>query len=193
MATEKPTSATHVVNFITGNKNKLSEVKAILEPTIEVRSQALDLVEVQGSLDEVTIAKCKSAAEQVGGPVLVEDTCLCFDSLKGLPGPYIKWFMKDLGHEGLNNLLAAYEDKGAKAVCTFGFSQGPGHEPILFQGVTQGKIVPARGPANFGWDPIFEYEGQTYAEMDKSEKNKISHRGRALEKLQAWFVQQVSN
>ncbi|KAJ0117647.1 hypothetical protein N8I77_009151 [Diaporthe amygdali] len=192
MATEKQTSATHVVNFITGNKNKLGEVKAILEPTIEVRSQALDLVEVQGTLDEVTIAKCKSAAEQVGGPVLVEDTCLCFDALKGLPGPYIKWFMKDLGHEGLNNLLAAYEDKGAKAVCTFGFSQGPGHEPILFQGVTQGKIVPARGPANFGWDPIFEYEGQTYAEMDKSEKNKISHRGRALEKLQAWFAEQIS-
>ncbi|KKY32986.1 putative rdgb ham1 family non-canonical purine ntp pyrophosphatase [Diaporthe ampelina] len=192
MATEKPTSATHVVNFITGNKNKLGEVKAILEPKIEVRSQALDLVEVQGTLDEVTIAKCKSAAEQVGGPVLVEDTCLCFDSLKGLPGPYIKWFMKDLGHEGLNNLLAAYEDKGAKAVCTFGFSQGPGHEPILFQGVTQGRIVPARGPANFGWDPIFEYEGQTYAEMDKTEKNKISHRGRALEKLQAWFAEQTS-
>lgn len=68
MTTEKPTSATHVVNFITGNKNKLSEVKAILEPTIEVRSQALDLVEVQGSLDEVTIAKCKSAAEQVRPP-----------------------------------------------------------------------------------------------------------------------------
>ncbi|KAK7708491.1 nucleoside triphosphate pyrophosphohydrolase ham1 [Diaporthe eres] len=192
MATEKPTSATHVVNFITGNKNKLGEVKAILEPTIEVRSQALDLIEVQGTLEEVTIAKCKSAAEQIGGPVLVEDTCLCFDALKGLPGPYIKWFMKDLGHEGLNNLLVAYEDKGAKAVCTFGFSQGPGHEPILFQGVTQGRIVPARGPANFGWDPIFEYDGQTYAEMDKAEKNKISHRGRALEKLQAWFAEQTS-
>lgn len=188
MATAKPTS----VNFITGNKNKLGEVKAILEPTIEVRSQELDLIEVQGTLEEVTIAKCKSAAEQIGGPVLVEDTCLCFDALKGLPGPYIKWFMKDLGHAGLNNLLAAYEDKGAKAVCTFGFSQGPGHEPILFQGVTQGRIVPARGPANFGWDPIFEYEGQTYAEMDKAAKNKISHRGRALEKLQAWFAEQAS-
>lgn len=54
-----------VVNFITGNKNKLSEVKAILEPAIEVRSQALDLIEVQGSLEEVTIAKCRAAAEQV--------------------------------------------------------------------------------------------------------------------------------
>ncbi|POS69652.1 inosine triphosphate pyrophosphatase [Diaporthe helianthi] len=209
MSAEKPTSATHVVNFITGNKNKLGEVKAILEPTIEVRSQALDLIEVQGTVEEVTIAKCKSAAEQaclfrsnltdtsiagpiqIGGPVLVEDTCLCFDALNGLPGPYIKWFMKDLGHSGLNNLLAAYDDKGAKAVCTFGFSQGPGHEPMLFQGVTQGRIVPARGPANFGWDPIFEYEGQTYAEMDKAAKNKISHRGRALEKLQAWFAEQT--
>lgn len=48
-----------------------------------------------------------------------------------------KWFLNDIGHEGLNNLLAAYEDKGAKAVCTFGFSQGPGHEPVLFQGITE--------------------------------------------------------
>lgn len=79
-----------VVNFITGNKNKLSEVKAILEPAgIEVRSQAIDLVEIQGTLDEVTLDKCRRAADQVRGPVLVEDTCLCFDALNGLPGPYM--------------------------------------------------------------------------------------------------------
>lgn len=82
MATEKPTSTTHVVNFITGNKNKLSEVKAILEPTIEVRSQALDLIEVQGTLEEVTIAKCKSAAEQVR-PLICEKIILMYlDSAK---------------------------------------------------------------------------------------------------------------
>jgi inosine triphosphate pyrophosphatase len=51
-----------------------------------------------------------------------------------------KWFMKSIGHEGLNNLLMAYEDKSAKAVCTFGFSKGPGHEPILFQGITDVSI-----------------------------------------------------
>lgn len=110
--------------------------------------------------------------------------------------------MKSIGHEGLNNLLAAYEDKSAKAVCTFGFSKGPGHEPILFQGIadvmfsvltprcvlttSQGKIVPARGPAYFGWDPVFEYKGQTFAEMDQVEKSKISHRYKALEKLRVW-------
>lgn len=65
MASEAPTSATRVVNFITGNKNKLSEVKAILEPAIEVRSQALDLIEVQGTVEEVTIDKCRRAAEIV--------------------------------------------------------------------------------------------------------------------------------
>ncbi|KAK7417315.1 nucleoside triphosphate pyrophosphohydrolase ham1 [Neonectria magnoliae] len=180
-----------VVNFISGNANKLREVKAILEPEIEVQSQNLDLEEVQGTLEEVTESKCRRATELVQGPVLVEDTSLCYNALKGLPGPYIKWFMASIGHEGLNNLLAAYTDKSAEAVCTFGYSAGPGHEPILFQGRCPGKIVPARGPPDFGWDAVFEYEGQTFAEMEKTEKNKISHRSLALAKLQAWFKEQV--
>ncbi len=45
--------------------------------------------------------------------------------------------MVKIGHEGLNNLLAAYPDKSAQAVCTFGYSPGPGHEPMLFQGITE--------------------------------------------------------
>jgi inosine triphosphate pyrophosphatase len=77
-----------------------------------------------------------------------------------------KWFLEALGLEGLNNLLAAYPDKSAQAVCTFAYCEGPGHEPIIFQGRTdvspihakssylltssQGKIVLARGPTNFG-------------------------------------------
>jgi len=61
-----------------------------------------------------------------------------------------KYFLQALGHEGLNKMLAAYEDKTAFAVCTFAYCAGPGQEPILFQGRTQGKIVPARGPGIFG-------------------------------------------
>ncbi|GJN74663.1 inosine triphosphate pyrophosphatase [Purpureocillium lilacinum] len=175
------------VNFVTGNANKLREVKAILEPAIEVRSSPLDLEEIQGSIEEVTESKCRRAAEAVNGPVLVEDTALCFTALGGLPGPYIKWFLSETGHQGLNNLLAAYPDKSAEAVCTFGYAAGPGHKPVLFQGRCPGKIVPPRGPTHFGWDPVFEYEGQTYAEMDGARKNAISHRGRALKKLQEWF------
>ncbi|KAI0866173.1 inosine triphosphate pyrophosphatase-like protein [Xylaria cubensis] len=182
------TAVPREVNFITGNANKLSEVRAILEPTgTVVRSQALDLPEIQGSLEDVTREKCRVAADLVKGPVLVEDTCLCFNALNGLPGPYVKWFMKSIGHEGLNNLLAAYDDKSAQAVATFGFCKGPGQEILLFQGRTDGKIVPARGPTHFGWDAVFEYEGETYAEMDKGKKNKISHRGKALDELRRWM------
>ncbi|KIX10364.1 RdgB/HAM1 family non-canonical purine NTP pyrophosphatase [Rhinocladiella mackenziei CBS 650.93] len=184
-----PTAPTSL-NFITGNANKLAEVRDILADVdgLVLQSRNVHGTEIQGSIEEVARDKCSRAAEVVNGPVLTEDTALEFQSLKGLPGPYIKHFLEALGHEGLNNMLAAYEDKTAFAVCTFAYSAGPGHEPILFQGRTQGKIVPARGPAVFGWDAVFEHDGLTYAEMDKVTKNRISHRGKALAKLKAWLA-----
>jgi inosine triphosphate pyrophosphatase len=60
-----PTAARHIVNFITGNANKLGEVKAILEPAIQVDSKKLDLLEIQGTLEEVTLDKCRRAADLV--------------------------------------------------------------------------------------------------------------------------------
>lgn len=99
--------APKTLNFITGNKNKLTEVKAILGNTVDLQSQALDLVEIQGTIEEISLDKCRRAADavslaqfdrlasilsfllQVKGPVLVEDTCLCFNALKELPGPYM--------------------------------------------------------------------------------------------------------
>ncbi|KAI4087314.1 MAG: hypothetical protein LQ348_007424 [Seirophora lacunosa] len=176
------------LHFITGNPNKLAEVQAILGNTVPLRNRSLDLVEIQGTIEGISKDKCRQAAAMLGGPVLVEDTCLCFSALKGLPGPYIKWFLQALGHEGLNKLLLGYEDKSAHAVCTFAFSEGPGHEPMLFEGRVLGKIVPARGALVFGWDPIFEYQGETFAEMDKAKKNGLSHRFLALAKLKAWFA-----
>ncbi|KAL7275340.1 nucleoside triphosphate pyrophosphohydrolase ham1 [Rhizina undulata] len=176
------------ITFVTGNANKLAEVQAILGATgVSLESRSLDLPELQGSISEISLNKARQAAEIIKGPVIVEDTCLCFNALKGLPGPYVKWFLGSLGPQGLTNILAAYDDKSAQAVCTFAYCDGPGKEPILFEGRTDGTIVAPRGPANFGWDPIFEYEGQTYAEMDKAEKNKISHRYKALQKLLEWL------
>ena len=133
--------------------------------------------------------KARLASERLGGlPVLVEDTSLCFIALGGLPGIYIKWFLEKCGHDGLNRMLAGFEDKSAYAQCIFAYSPGGGQEPLLFVGRTQGRIVPARGDNQFGWDPIFEpsdavCEGHTYATMSKEVKNKISHRFRALDKL----------
>ena len=64
---------------------------------------------------------------------------------------FYQWFLEKLGHEGLNNLLLAYEDKSAYAQCIFSFSNGSTTEaPLLFVGRCPGKIVPARGPKSFG-------------------------------------------
>ena len=177
------------VTFVTGNANKLKEVRAILgEEHAErfvVSSAKVDLPELQGEPHDIAREKARLAAQQLGGAVFTEDTSLCFNALGGLPGPYIKWFLEKLGHDGLNKLLAGFDDKTAYAQCVFGYCAGPGEEPVVFDGRTPGRIVPARGPPDFGWDPIFEADGHglTYAEMDKELKNSISHRYRALDKL----------
>lgn len=76
------------ITFITGNAKKLEEVVAILgkEFPRELVSKKVDLPELQGEMDEISIKKCQEAAKLVQGPVIVEDTCLCFNALGGLPG-----------------------------------------------------------------------------------------------------------
>ncbi|TPX59225.1 hypothetical protein PhCBS80983_g02578 [Powellomyces hirtus] len=178
-------SSSPQVTFVTGNANKLLEVQQILEPAgVNIKSHSLDLPEYQGTTTFVSQEKARAAANILGSPVLTEDTSLCFKAMNDLPGPYIKWFMAGLGHEGLNKMLAGFDDKSADAVCTFAYCK-PGGEPIVFEGRNQGTIVPASGPVGFGWDPIFKPDGYdtTYAEMQKDIKNTISHRFRALEKV----------
>jgi XTP/dITP diphosphohydrolase len=58
----------------------------------------------------------------------------------------------------------------------------------LFAGVVPGTLVPPRGDGGFGFDPIFEYDDRTFAEMDPDEKNAVSHRGRALEQFAEWYA-----
>jgi len=56
-------------------------------------------------------------------------------------------------------MLVGFPTKDAYALCTFAYSAGPGTEPILFEGRTEGMIVPARGPGDFGWDAVFQPKG----------------------------------
>lgn len=72
---------------------------------LQFESQEVDLDELQGPAETICKAKCRAAASVVGGPVLVEDTSLCFSALGDLPGPYIKWFLKNIGPEGLHKML----------------------------------------------------------------------------------------
>ena len=184
------------ITFVTGNKKKLEEVQRILsvsgEFPFEITNQKIDLPELQGDPCEIAIEKCRLAAKQVGGPVLTEDTSLCFNALNGLPGPYIKWFLEKCGHSGLNKMLVGFDDTSAYAQTVFGFSTGPDAEVHIFDGRTAGNIVPARGDLAFGWDPVFEPlegGGKTYGEMSHDEKNAISHRARSMVKLHAYLTE----
>uniref|UniRef100_A0AC35UE22 Inosine triphosphate pyrophosphatase n=1 Tax=Rhabditophanes sp. KR3021 TaxID=114890 RepID=A0AC35UE22_9BILA len=176
-----------VISFVTGNANKLREVNRILStnPHFEVKAVDFDLPEYQGSPAYIAEHKCMLAVQQADGPVIIEDTCLAFNAYGDLPGPYIKHFLKEMKCDGLVKMLSAFEDKSAYAMCTFAYCEGPGKEVILFQGKIDGQIVAPRGETTFGWDPIFQPESytQTFAEMDGSIKDAISHRGRALASL----------
>ncbi|RKP15261.1 inosine triphosphate pyrophosphatase [Piptocephalis cylindrospora] len=174
--------ALRTLTFVTGNAKKLEEVCSILQGVVNVVSHTVDLTEIQGTAEEVAKDKCRRAAEALNGPCIVEDTGLIFNAMGHLPGPYIKWFMESLGHDGLNRMLVGFGDKSATATCTFALSNGPGTEPIIFEGRTLGEIVQARGPKVFGWDAVFQPQGhdQTYAEMPKELKNTLSHRSKAL-------------
>lgn len=76
------------ITFITGNAKKLEEVLAILgnEFPREIIAHKVDLPELQGEMNEISIKKCHEAAKRIAGPVIVEDTSLCFNALGGLPG-----------------------------------------------------------------------------------------------------------
>ena len=169
------------IYYVTGNLNKLKEAKEIL-PNIE--GLQADLTEIQ-SLDAQEIIKYKlEEAKKLfpGKNLIVDDVSFHFDCLGNLPGPFIKFFLKTLGLEGIVKLVNLYGNNKSIAKATLGlFIDG---KIEYFDGITTGKIVESRGKKDFGWDSIFHPDGynQTYAEMG-SEKNKISHRRIALEKL----------
>ena len=88
-------------------------------------------------------------------------------------------------------MLDGFDDRSAYAQTIVAYTTGPDKEIYVFDGRTNGKIVTARGPTDFGWDPVFEPdegEGKTYAEMTKEFKNSISHRGRSFAKFRAFLA-----
>jgi inosine triphosphate pyrophosphatase len=188
------------ITFVTGNKKKLEEVKQILGAgeglPFEIINAKIDLPELQGESVEIAKEKCMLAAKTINGPVLTEDTSLCFNALNEMPGPYIKWFLEKCGHDGLNRMLDGFDDRSAFAQTIVAFTLGPGAPVHVFEGRTNGKIVQPRGPLDFGWDPIFEPdegEGKTYAEMSKEFKNSISHRGRSFAKIRTFLLETGEN
>jgi len=157
---------------------------------LDIKILSVDLPEIQ-EVNTEAIAKEKAllGAQLANGPCVVEDTSLQFTALGGMPGPYIKWFQQSLGSEGLYKILNAYEDKSATAVCTLAFCPYPHADTVLFTGSTRGKIVKPVEGRNFGWDSIFVPDGKTqpFSTMTIEEKNKLSHRGKAVRKWADWL------
>jgi inosine triphosphate pyrophosphatase len=190
------------IAFVTGNAMKANEMNKILAehgvtrgPTpetslVDLRVLTVDLPEIQEA-DTIAIAKDKVllATQLAGGPALVEDTSLEFTALGGMPGPYIKFFQERLQSQGLYNILAAYEDKSATAVCTLAFCPAPHADPVLFTGKCHGQIVAPIKGGGFGWDCIFLPDGAdvTFSRMTVQEKNKLSHRGKAVRQWADWL------
>ena len=177
----------HPLTFITGNPGKVSLLNQYLD--FPVVHTSIDLVEVQ-SLELATIVehKAKEAHRQVGGPVLVEDTSLRFYALGRLPGPLIKWFLTELGTDGLCRLLDNYTDRSAVAEVLFGLYDGRSFQ--TFSGAVEGAIaLTPRGSRGFGWDAIFVPDSfnKTWAEMTDEEAHVSSMRMIALCKLEAYL------
>ncbi|MEK7584140.1 MAG: non-canonical purine NTP pyrophosphatase [Patescibacteria group bacterium] len=123
---------------------------------------------------------------------IVEDTSLSLHCLKGLPGPFIKWFLEALGAAGIARLAKALDDPAAEARTMIGYAKNP-QEVHFFEGVLRGSIVEPRGETTFGWDPIFVPEGhtQTFAEMSRDKKNSLSMRRKAVEQLRQFLAQEA--
>ena len=173
--------------LVTGNPDKRREAERILGRAVP--TVALDLPELQSDqLAEVLHAKAEEAWCRLRRPVVVEETGLELDSLRGFPGPLVKWMLLAVGAEGIARVALAQGTAGAVARCALELRHGGGS--VVAEGSTRGELVlPARGAGGFGWDPVFQPAGETrtYGELPAEIKDRIGHRGRAwralLEKL----------
>lgn len=178
--------------FVTGNDGKFREAQEILGNEFDLERIKLDLPEIQGiDVCEVAEKKAKEAFVELKKTVLIEDTGLCFEAWHGLPGALIKWFLmpdKDAGMEKIIKMLGGFSNRKAEAVTVFAYCDENGAR--IFEGRISGTIAEApRGPNGFGWDQIFipAGHGKTFGEMERDEKNKISMRRNALQKLKKYL------
>jgi len=172
------------LKFVTSNSDKVREASCILESPLDQVS-GLDIDEIQASdVRKVVAHKAQQAFDKLKCPVLVEDSGLSFTAWNGLPGALIKWFEISVGCQGLLKMLEGFENREAFAVCVAAIFDG--QEMLLGEGKIRGKIsLSIRGGNGFGWDVIFipDHYEKTFAEMNFREKNAISHRRVAFEKL----------
>jgi len=179
--------------FITGNQHKADYLAKWLGQPINHRK--LDIDEIQ-SLDLRTVVehKARQAYAAAGEPVLVEDVALTFTAMGQLPGTFVKWFLEEIGVDGLVRIADGLPHRGAEAAIMYAYFDG--QELHVFEGRVTGQVPPRpRGENSFGkgWNAIFIPDGtdKTYAEMTEEECWPFNHRAQAIAKLQAFFADAV--
>lgn len=181
--------------FATNNAHKLDEIRAILGDRVEVLSLKdihceADIPETADTLEGNAALKAEYIYKNYGLDCFADDTGLEVEALGGAPGVYSARYAGGEGHDSeanMKKLLVELKGKTNRkaqfrtAICLI--EDGTKH---LFEGVVKGEIIEKkRGCSGFGYDPVFVPEGytETFAEMGNEEKNKISHRARATQKL----------
>jgi XTP/dITP diphosphohydrolase len=181
--------------FASGNKHKLGEIAAMLRPRgWEVEPLVLTVEEDAATFAGNAEKKARAALERSGLPSLADDSGLEVDALGGAPGVQSARYAGEPCDDAANNakLLGALESvpddrRTARFRCALVFVDGDGTR-LASDGACEGRIGRApRGAGGFGYDPLFLVEGdpagRTMAELGAGEKNRISHRARALEKM----------
>ncbi len=178
-----------------GNPHKIEELRQVLQPMgIELKStqdfpDAEEVEEDQPDLEGNAMKKARFWFQKTGLPSLADDTGLEVDALDGAPGVYSARYAGDQAtyEDNVNKLLSELqgkENRTARFRTVVAFVTH--NEEHLFEGACEGKITTEkRGEKGFGYDPVFlpeEYQ-KTFAELSSDEKNRISHRGRAVQKF----------
>ena len=180
--------------FATNNSHKLKEVAAIVGSQIELLSlQDIgchdDIPETADTLEGNALQKARYVYERYHVDCFADDTGLEVEALGGAPGVYSARYAGE-GHNAEENnrkLLHELEGKdNRRARFRTVFALIINGKEHLFEGIVRGEIITKkRGVAGFGYDPVFQPEGftQTFAEMGDEQKNRISHRALAVQKL----------
>ncbi len=183
----------HGVVVASKNPDKIAEVEAVLSsldpPIIVIPGHVWDDVdETEDTLAGNALLKARAVVAATGHAAIADDTGLEVDALGGAPGvTTARYAGEDATYdENVDKLLAdmrGVEDRRARFRTAVALVT-PAGEELVVEGVLEGTITTERrGTGGFGYDPIFEVDGRTLAEIDPEHKNQISHRARALHAL----------
>jgi XTP/dITP diphosphohydrolase len=179
------------IQFVTTNAGKFAEVSAKLaEHNVKLVHADRSYPEIQTDrLEKVLKFAATILDDQIRGDYLIDDSGLFIESLGGFPGVYSSYVQKRLGNGGILKIMTGQANRTARFETAFLLRRGLDHE--VFHGEAVGTIADReRGSGGFGFDPIFVPEGssKSFAEMTLAEKNRISHRARAVDALVAFLT-----